>query len=228
MRVFRNDILVKKSESPRIGRSRQADHESIEVVEHLFPQVVNAAMAFIDDDKIEKLDGYFVVVADRDGFFRLPVRFVGVVLFGALVELFVLQDRIQPLDRGDAHLAIGRHIARVEPLHVVEFGEFALVVVGLELHKLLLGLFAQIPGIDQKEYPFGIGEFQQPVDRGDGRESLPRAGRHLDQRFGPRLPEGLFQVGDGVDLAKPEMARIQGRDVVQARAQRLILPEPFT
>ena len=89
----------------------------------------------------------------------------------------------------------------LEPLDVVEFGEIAVVVVRLVGHEFLLGLLAEVLGIDQEEDALSLRVFEQAVDGGDRGEGLARTGGHLDQRAGPVFLEGRFQVGDRLVLA---------------------------
>ena len=57
-----------------------------------------------------------------------------------------------------------------------------------ELLKLLERLLAEVIAVDEEEDPLGAGVLDEPVAGVDGSESLPGAGRHLDQ--GPWLVLG--------------------------------------
>ena len=52
--VVLDQVAVEEADGLRRGRGGQADQEGIEVVEHLPPDVVDRAMAFIHDDEIER------------------------------------------------------------------------------------------------------------------------------------------------------------------------------
>ena len=221
--VFADDILVEKAEGPLIRRGRESDEKGVEVFEDLLPEVVDAAVAFVDDDEIEEFDGEFRVVNHGQGLALAPIDLAGVDFFGPFVQLFAFQDGIEALDRADADLAVGGDVARFQALDVVEFGEFAVVVVGQVGHELLFGLFAQVPGVHQEENPLGIGELQEPVDGGDGGEGLARTGRHLDEGAGFVGLEGEFQVVRGVDLAIAQALRREIRQIKQPVSQGLWL-----
>ena len=53
-------------------------------------------------------------------------------------------------------------------MHAVQFGELAVVVIGHIRHEFLLGLFAQVFRIHQKQNPLGFGIFKQAVNGRNG------------------------------------------------------------
>ena len=59
MAIFAYDVLSEKTVGPIIGRRRQADQIGIEILNYLAPQIVDRAVALIDDDEIEKLRRIF-------------------------------------------------------------------------------------------------------------------------------------------------------------------------
>ena len=61
--VLGHDVGVEEAKGAPVGCGGQADQAGIKVVEHLFPQVVDRAMAFVDDDEIEGLNRDGRVVA---------------------------------------------------------------------------------------------------------------------------------------------------------------------
>ena len=71
--------------------------------------------------------------------------------------------------------------AAFEPLHGVKLGEFAVIVDRHVGHHFLLGLLAEVSGIDQEEDALGVGVLEQAVDAGDGGVGLAGAGGHLDR-----------------------------------------------
>ena len=67
--VFGDEVLIKKADGLFGRRSREANEEGIEVFEYLAPEVVDGAVAFVDDDDIEFFDGDVGVVVDGPGLF---------------------------------------------------------------------------------------------------------------------------------------------------------------
>ncbi len=76
-------------------------------------------------------------------------------------------------------------------LDVVQLGELAAVVRGGVLLELVEGLPRQVGPVHQEQHAPDAAELDQPVDLRDGGEGLAAAGRHLDQRAGPVLGQGL-------------------------------------
>ena len=74
--VFGDDVFTEEAKGAFVGCCSQADQECIEVVQHLLPQVVDRAVALIDDDEIKGLDGDGRVVANRLGLFGGLLHFV--------------------------------------------------------------------------------------------------------------------------------------------------------
>ena len=99
-----------------------------------------------------------------------------------------------------------------EALDVVKLGELAVVVVGEEGHELLLGLFAEIAGVDEKENARGTSVLQQPVDLGDRGEGLAGPRGHLDERAGPVGLQRSLEFGDGLDLALAQAGGVERRE----------------
>ena len=67
MAVLHDEVLVEEAEGLLGGRGGEADQEGVEVFEHLAPEVVDRAVALVDDDEVEGLDRECRVVVDRDG-----------------------------------------------------------------------------------------------------------------------------------------------------------------
>ena len=109
-------------------------------------------------------------------------------------------------------LAILGYKGRFEPLDVVEFSEFPVIVIRHIGHEFLLGLFAEILGVYEKENALGVSVFEQPVDRSDGGIGLAGAGRHLNEGAWVVILEGCLQLFDGADLARPEARGVQIRE----------------
>src|SRR5688572_28499863 len=87
----------------RARRRGTADQEGVEVLQDLTSDVVDRAVALIDDDDVEELGRNLFVVDDRQRFFEQRRRRRGLehrTFLVALVKLFLaLEDRVQPLDR---------------------------------------------------------------------------------------------------------------------------------
>ena len=65
--VFHHQVLVEEAEGLLAGRGGEADEVGVEVLQHLRPEVVDGAVAFVGDDDVEALDGDAGVVFDRLG-----------------------------------------------------------------------------------------------------------------------------------------------------------------
>ena len=203
MVVFADDVLPEETIGAVVRCGRQTDEIGVEVFEDLTPKVVNRAVTFVDDDEVEKLGWDLVVIDNRHRFFGLN-HFRRVDFFDGFVQLLVLQERIHALDGADADLAVLGDEGRFEALDVVKLGELAVVVTGHVGHEFLLGLFAQILGVYEKEDPLDVSVFEQPVDRGNGGVGLARASGHLNEGARAVLFEGCFELLNGVDLARSQ------------------------
>src|ERR1043165_9547809 len=195
--VVADDVVLEEAEGAVIGRGRKADEKGVEVIEHLLPDVVNGAVTLVYDDEIKELGRNFVIVNHRHGFLRFGELFGGADFFEGFVERLVFEDGILALDGADAGLTIGGDVGGLEPMDGVKLGELAVVVAGGEGHELLLGLFAQVPGIHEEEDAFGFGVLEQAIDFRDGGEGFAGAGGHLDEGARAILFERTFEVGDG-------------------------------
>ena len=168
----------------------QADQEGVEVLEHLPPDVVDAAVTFIDDNEVEGLDRDEGVVDDRQRLFEQ--RVLGLKQRALLVLLeevgFPLEHRVEPLDGGDADLGRRGEGVFLEVLDGVFVGELVPVDGADELLELVVGLLAEVVAVDEEEDPAGVGVLDEPVAEVDGGEGLATAGGHLDE--GPGLVEG--------------------------------------
>ena len=199
------------------GRGGQPDEEGVEVFQHLPPDVVDRAVAFVDDDEIERLDGHLRVVDDRHRLLdQRRAASNSEALFVLFRELLLaLEDRVEPLDRRDADL--GGRVDRVaaEVLDGVFLGELVVVVRADVLLELVEGLLAQVVAVHQEQNPLGLAELDEPIAGRAGGEGLARARGHLDH--GPRAIVGqrLFQVADRLDLDVPEAVGDQFRHLPQ-------------
>ena len=142
------------------GRGGQADDEGIEVVEHLPPAGVDAAVAFVHHDHVKGLRRVGGAVDHREGLFHgRSLGLKGALLLGFRVKLrFSLEHGVKPLNGGDDHLAGVPDGVGGEPLDVVKLGELAVVVGGAVALELLLGLLAQVGAVHQEQHPSRTAE----------------------------------------------------------------------
>ena len=118
---------------------------------------------------------------------------------------------------GDDDLDVAGDGRRGEALDVVELGELAVVVVGEEGHELLLGLFAEIAGVDEKENALGTFMLEQSVDLRDSGEGLAGTRGHLNERARPACLQRSFEFRDGPDLALAQTVGVEWRERSDAR-----------
>ena len=64
MVIFHHQILIKETQGLFRWCCRQSDDEAIEVFQYLPPQMVDGAVAFVGNNKIELFDGDFRVIND--------------------------------------------------------------------------------------------------------------------------------------------------------------------
>ena len=223
--VFGDEVLLEEAVGAPVGGGGEADQKGVEVFEDLPPEVVDRAVALIDDDEVEELGRDLFVVDDGERLLALRTGLGGVLLVLALGHFPPLEDGIHPLDGGDADLGICGDVGGGEALGGVDGGEGAVVVGGGVGDELLLGLLAEVAGIDEEEDAANLGVLEEAVDGGDGGEGLAGAGGHLDQGAGLGLGEGGFEVGDGIDLAVAqasgvERGQVLGEAAAGGRGQR--------
>ena len=92
--VFGDDVLVEKAEGAFVGRGGEADQAGVEVVEHLLPQVVDAAVTLVDDDEVEGLHRHGRVVADEFFLFGRLLYFIERNVFCRFVNRLAAQDGV--------------------------------------------------------------------------------------------------------------------------------------
>ncbi len=64
--VLHDKVLVEKADGLLARRRGQPDDERVEVVEHLAPHPIDRAVTLVDDDYVEKLRGYCIVIGYLD------------------------------------------------------------------------------------------------------------------------------------------------------------------
>lgn len=119
MAVIADYVSLEEAVGAIIRGSGEADKEGVEVIEHLLPDIVDRAVALIDDDEIKELDGDSLVVNNGHRFLRTGELHGGADFLQRLIERFVLQDGIEPLDGADADLAVSGDVGGLEPLDAV-------------------------------------------------------------------------------------------------------------
>jgi len=90
MAVVADDVFLEEAVGAVVGRRGEADQAGVEVVEHLLPEVVDTAMAFVDEDEVEEFGRDLGVVGYGGRGFGLG-EFGRVDFFGGFVEFLVLQ-----------------------------------------------------------------------------------------------------------------------------------------
>ena len=88
--IITDHVLVEISEGAVVGGGGKTDLKGVEIVKHLFPQVVDAPVTFINHYKVKKLRGQSVVIDYGYRLFGLPTSFIGVFLLCRIVQLFTL------------------------------------------------------------------------------------------------------------------------------------------
>jgi len=63
--IFLHKILIEKAERLFVRRRCQSDEIRIEIFEYLSPKVVNRAVTFIRNNKVERLNRNLRIVGDR-------------------------------------------------------------------------------------------------------------------------------------------------------------------
>ena len=188
--VVLDQIASEESDGLFGRRGRQADEGRVEVFEDLTPDVVDTAVAFIDHDEVEHLDGNLGVVDDWQRLLEKRIlRLEQRAFFVLFLEVFLtLEHRVESLDRRDADLRSRSDRVLLQMLNAVLLGELVAVDGTDELLELIERLFAQVVSIHQEKDPFGIGVLDEPVAEIDGGEGFAAAGRHLDEST--RLVQG--------------------------------------
>ena len=128
--ILADHVLVEKGKGAFVRRGGQADDESVEILQHLIPHVVDRPMAFIDNDAVEKFRGIFLVVDDLFRRLRVGPGLLkeGFFLCG-FIHFLTLQDGVHPLNGADADLDVIGDIGAVQAANTVKLGKEAVVVI---------------------------------------------------------------------------------------------------
>ena len=137
MTVFHNQILVEETEGLLRGCSGQSYDKGIKVIKNLSPEIVNGAVAFIGNNKIEVFYGYLRIVGDLSLFLfqwgKLENRLL--LQFSVKIRL-TFKHRIKPLYGGNAHPAYRIKGIGCKVLDIVEFCKLSPVIRGYILLEL--------------------------------------------------------------------------------------------
>ena len=143
--VLGDDVVVEVRERGRRRGGGQPDDGCVEVVDDLAPAAVDGAVALVDPDEVEELDGQLRVVGDLD---RAPLG--GELEAGGLVELLVQRAVGSPRSIEYRRwmvqmrtLADFSDVVRAQHLHAEEVAEAPAVIGGDERQELGQGLVAQ-------------------------------------------------------------------------------------
>ncbi len=203
--VLHDEVLIEEADGLAGGCGGEADQERVEVEEHLRPQLVDGAMAFIHDDEVEELRGNGSIVNDIRGF-ALP--WFGCIESGALLVARIepglpLKHGIETLDGGDDDFCGGVYGVCFKPLNCVEGGKFPSIIRRCEIGELIFSLPGEVAAVHQEENAFGLGEFEQAV-RGVYRcEGLAGSRGHLDESAWI-ASRGIFEAANGLALHFPQ------------------------
>ena len=186
--VFHHQVLVEEAEGLLGGRGGEADEGGVEVLQHLRPEVVDGAVAFVGDDDVEALDGDARVVFDGLGLLEQPSRgLIDGASSSSSGQLSALEHGVHALDGADADPRGGVERVARQALDDVLLGELVVVVGRDVLLEFLQRLLAEVAAVDQEQHAPRAGELDEPVDEVDGGEGLAAAGGHLDQGAGTVL-----------------------------------------
>ncbi len=83
-------------------RGGEADDGRVEVLQHLAPQAIDGAVAFVGDDDVEGLRRQERVVGDRRGLLEEAGQPLARDFIEIRGELFPLEDGVEALDGADA------------------------------------------------------------------------------------------------------------------------------
>jgi hypothetical protein len=213
--VFHHQVLIEEAEGLLVGRGGKADDMGVEIFQHLAPEMIDGAVAFVGDDDVEVLDGDGRVVLDGLNVFEDLLQTLDGFLLVFFGQIFSFEHRIEPLDGADANPRGGVEGVGGQALNDVLLAEFEVVVGRDVLLKLFQRLPCQVAPVDQKEHASGAGELEQAITQDNGEERLAGAGRHLHERPWPVLAQRLLDLHNRLRFGRPEIVD-QRRHVLHA------------
>ena len=225
--VFHDEVLLEETEGLFRRRGGEADERGVEVFEHLPPEIVDGAVAFIGDDEVEFLDREIWIVFDRERLLKERVgRFDRKIVEVGRGFFLALQHGVDALDRADDDA--GRFVERVaaELLDDVFLGELVVVHGRDELLELGERLPAEIAAVHEEEDALRAAVFHEAIDEIDGGVGLARAGGHLNERAAATCGEGFLQIVDRFDLRGPELASSEAAEIRGGAGRVVFLAAP--
>ena len=108
--VFADDILIEERKSTLVRCCGQANLESVKVLQHLFPHIVDGTVALVDDNYIKEFGRILGVINNFLGGLLVDGGiFKEGFTLGRLVQFLAPENRVHALDGADAHLHVGRN-----------------------------------------------------------------------------------------------------------------------
>ena len=160
-------------------------------------------MTLVGDDEVEGLNRQLGIVLDGNRLSLETGHSERRFFFKRWIELlFALQHGIEPLDRGYADFADVVELVGLQVLHVVQLGEWPVLVGRDECLKLFECLAAEVAAIDEKQNPLSASVLNEPIRNVTGGVGLASAARHLDESTRTLIGERGFEVLDCVDLRR--------------------------
>ena len=148
MGVFAHNILVKESVCVLVRSRGQANKESVEILQHLPPLVVNGTVALVNDDKIEELRRVFCIVFHLSFCSCCCTRFiVHVIGHGREVSS---QHGIYALNGTYADLGALRNIRCLNTLNVIQGVQLLSAIVRLVVLVFRFSLHSKVFRINKK------------------------------------------------------------------------------
>ena len=182
--VFHDQVLVEEAKGLFVGRGGQTHQIGVVILQHLPPQVVDAAVRFVGDHDVKQLDGKCRVVANGLGVFEQALCTLCAFFVGLGRQLFAFEQTEHALDGADDHTGAGVHLVALQVLHDELFAKLVTVVGAGVLFKFFLGLPGQIAPVHQKQHAPRTTKLDEAVNEADGGEGFAAARGHLDEGFG--------------------------------------------
>src|SRR5207245_6367834 len=154
MAIFHDQVFVKEAKGLLVRCGRQADDESVEVLEHAAPLIIDAAVALICDDDVKGLDRHIGIVAYPFG--RLAIYLDSLTeqrtLLLCRVKLWLAcKDGVEALNGGNADFRDRIDTIVLQVLHIIKLSELAPVIRRLVLEELVECLSREVGTINQEQ-----------------------------------------------------------------------------
>ena len=217
--IFANYIFIKERKGTLVRCSSQADDKGIKILENLIPDVVNRAMAFVNDNAVEEFRRILFVVND---FFRC-FGICGNILvkrdfFRGFVQFLSFENGVHSLNGADADLHTVGNIRGLESMYAVNLRKRARIISRFIGKKLSFCLFAKAFGINEEKNTVHFAVFQKSVCGGNSSKSLSGTGSHLHQCFGTIVSKRSIKIFNCCNLTFAESRRIKFRETLHVIA----------